>query len=139
MTSTLELPFPFLSDPGGEQAIRPCEVWDAEGEIAQAAQILVTASGDQPFRYVGTDTLDRPTTEELLAAAQELNAAEREIDPAAHAHLDAGPSEKAFQLDLYTYFRGVRSGATSLYERTGAEDAGWAQRLVDDWLRFLAP
>ena len=114
-------------------------MWDAEQEIARAAQILVTPSGDQPFRYVGADTLDRPTTEELLAAAQGLNAAEREVASAVHDHLDVGPSEKAFQLDLYTYFRGVRSGATSLYERTGADDPGRAQRLAEDWLRFLAP
>ena len=114
-------------------------MWDAEAEIARAAQILVTPSGDQPFRYVGVDTLDRPTTEELLAAAQELNAPEREIASTVHNHLEAGPSEKAFQRDLYAYFRGVRGAATYLYERTGADDAGRAQRMADDWLRFLEP
>ncbi len=114
-------------------------MWDAEGEIARAAQVLVAPNGDQPFRHVGVDTLDRPTTEELLVAAQALNAAPREMSSAVHDHLEAGPSEKAFQLDLYTYFRGLRSGATSLYERTGADDPGRAQRLADDWLRFLAP
>ena len=81
--------------------------------------------------------MDRPTTEELLAAAQALNAPALAAGPRVHPHLDAGPSERAFQRDLGTYMRGVRSAAANLHERSGSSEAAQAERMADSMLQSL--
>jgi len=81
--------------------------------------------------------VDRPTTEELLAAAQALNAPAFATGHHVHPHLDAGPSERAFQGDLGTYMRGVRSAAANLHERSGSSEAAQAERMADSMLKHL--
>jgi peroxiredoxin len=69
MVDKLLLPFPILSDPDAT-VIEPWGVLDAaEKGIARPALFLVRADRSIAFEYVGLDFTDRPTDEELFAAA----------------------------------------------------------------------
>jgi peroxiredoxin len=78
MVDKLLLPFPVLSDPDAT-VIEPWGVLNvAEKGIAKPALFLVRPDWSFAYRYVGVDFTDRPTDEELFAAAR---AAQR---PAGH-------------------------------------------------------
>jgi peroxiredoxin len=69
MVDKLLLPFPVLSDPEAT-VIEPWGVLNvAEQAIARPALFLVQPDGTVAYRYVGQDFTDRPTDEELFAAA----------------------------------------------------------------------
>ncbi len=69
MVDKLLLPFPLLSDPEGE-VIRRYGVWnEGEGGIAKPSVFMVQPDRSMTFSYVGEDFADRPTDEELFAAA----------------------------------------------------------------------
>jgi peroxiredoxin Q/BCP len=69
MVEKLLLPFPVLSDPEGE-VIRTWGVWtDAEGGIARPSLFLLRPDGSIAYSYVGSDYADRPSDDELFAAA----------------------------------------------------------------------
>jgi peroxiredoxin len=69
MVDKLLLPFPVLSDPDAS-VIEPWGLLNAaEKGIAKPALFLVQPNRSIAFRYVGQDFTDRPTDEELFAAA----------------------------------------------------------------------
>ncbi len=69
MVDKLLLPFPVLSDPDAT-VIEPWGVLNAaEKGIARPALFLVLPDWSVSFQYVGEDFTDRPTDEELFAAA----------------------------------------------------------------------
>ena len=69
MVDKLLLPFPVLSDPDGVVVERYGVLDTAEKGIARPALFLVLPDLSLAFRYVGEDFSDRPTDEELFAAA----------------------------------------------------------------------
>jgi len=69
MVDKLLLPFPILSDPDAA-VIEPWGVLNAaEKGIAKPALFLVLPDRSIAFEYIGQDFTDRPTDEELFAAA----------------------------------------------------------------------
>ncbi len=72
MVAKLALPFPILSDPDGERAIKPLGVWDADGKMATPATIVLASDGREVYRYVGVDVKDRPNDDEILEALTSL-------------------------------------------------------------------
>ena len=68
MIDNLLLPFPLLSDPDGERAIKPYGLWDEKGRIAVPSIVAVGTDGRVRYFYRGQDFADRPGDEELLAA-----------------------------------------------------------------------
>jgi peroxiredoxin len=73
MVDKLLLPFPILSDPDAK-VIHAYDVWNpGDGGVAKPALFLVRPDLTVAFAYVGTDFADRPTDEELFAAATEAN------------------------------------------------------------------
>jgi peroxiredoxin Q/BCP len=69
MVEKLLLPFSVLSDPEGD-VIRSWGVWtDGEGGIARPSVFLVRPDGSLAYSYVGADYADRPSDEDLFAAA----------------------------------------------------------------------
>jgi peroxiredoxin len=73
MVDKLLLPFPILSDPDAK-VIHAYDVWNpGDGGVAKPALFLVRPDLTVAFAYVGTDFADRPTDEELFAAAPEAN------------------------------------------------------------------
>lgn len=118
MVEKLALPFPILADPGGEDAIKPYGVWDESGKMAKPAIIALAPSGEEVYRYVGVDFMDRPSDDEVLAALAELDlpALATTADPVSHGTPQPGP--RAIKLDnLGVYMRGVRFASTALARR----------------------
>jgi peroxiredoxin len=69
MVDKLLLPFPVLSDPDAT-VIEPWGLLNAaEKGIAKPALFLVLPDRSLAYRYVGRDFTDRPTDDELFAAA----------------------------------------------------------------------
>jgi hypothetical protein len=124
MTEKLELPFPLLSDPDGEGAIRPYGLWDEAGSISRVGTLLLAPDGREVFRHAGVDYADRATEEEILDAVRTLGLAPREPVSGVHAHAAPEPSDEAeTRHELAVYMRGVRSSSKVLYQRTADEDA----------------
>jgi hypothetical protein len=125
MVAKLALPFVVLSDPGGEQAIKPYGVWHEGRPFAKPAIVVVAPDGREVFRYVGADFMDRPDDRDVLAVLESLGLAARPEQPGPIAHLEPQPSARALALEtLAPYMRGVQLAMT-----------GMAERLRDDWDR----
>ncbi len=128
MVDKLVLPFPLLSDPGGDGAIKPYDVWHAERSIARPAIIVLTSDGREVFRYVGVDFMDRPDDGDVLAALDALGLAALPEPAGSAPHLEPQPSPRALALEtLAPYMRGVQMAMS-----------GMAERLRDDWDREQA-
>jgi len=118
MAEKLALPFPILSDPDGERAIKPLGVWDAEGKMATPAIIVLAPDGHEVYRYAGVDFMDRPNDDEILDALSSLGLPATEAPVGTIAHLNPRPGSRATKLDnLAVYMRGVRFASMALAER----------------------
>lgn len=138
LTAKLRLPFPVLSDPDGEGAIKPFGVWHAEEGIARAAVVALAPDGGEVFRHVGIDYADRPVELEVLAAVRALGLPAREDRPGVHPHAEPRPSPRAYAREaLLPYFRGVRGAAKALHGRTGEEHAARVQALAERFVEAL--
>lgn len=118
------LPYPILSDPGGESILKPLDRWnpDERGGIGKPGIFLLALDGTEAFRYRSRDFADRPDDDDLMAALETLSLPPVDLPP---WEPDAAPEEHpdAFRTDAFGgYFRGVRSGATALAMRA-REDA----------------
>ncbi len=69
----LELPFPLLSDPGGEQASKPYRVWHEGESYARPAVVIVSPQGEEVFRQVGGEFSDRLGEPELVEKLRDLH------------------------------------------------------------------
>ena len=118
MVEKLALPFPVLSDPDGEGAIKPLGVWDAEGKMATPAIIVFAPDGHEAYRYASVDFMDRPNDDEILETLSSLGLPATETLTATIAHLDPRPGSRATKLDsLAVYMRGVRFASMALAGR----------------------
>jgi len=114
----LALPFPILSDPDGERAIKPLGVWDDQGKMAMPAIIVLAPNGREVYRYAGVDFMDRPNDDEILEALSSLGLPETETPAGTIAHLDPRPGSRATKLEnLAVYMRGVRFASMALADR----------------------
>ncbi len=118
MVEKLALPFPILSDPDGERAIKPLGVWDEEGKMATPAIIVLAPDGHEVYRYAGVDFMDRPNDDEILEALSSLGLPATETPAGTIAHLDPRPGARATKLEnLAVYMRGVRFASKALADR----------------------
>ncbi len=118
MVEKLALPFPILSDPDGEGAIKPLGVWDAEEKMATPAIIVLAPDGHEVYRYAGVDFMDRPNDDEILETLSSLALPATETPAGTIAHLDPRPGSRATKLDnLAVYMRGVRFASKALADR----------------------
>ncbi len=118
MVEKLALPFPILSDPDGERAIKPLSVWDEEGKMATPAIIVLAPDGHEVYRYAGVDFMDRPNDDEILAALDGLGLPATETPGGTITHLDPRPGARATKLEnLAVYMRGVRFASKALADR----------------------
>ncbi|GAC1315136.1 MAG: hypothetical protein NVSMB16_11940 [Acidimicrobiales bacterium] len=137
------LPFPVVSDPGGDRFLQPLDVWNPaeRGGIAWPAIILFAPDGREVFRMRSHDFADRPGDEDLLVAVQSLRLKAIDLAPA-DAEAEAEDDDGAFRVDAFgSYFRGIRSGTFGLAGRM--VDAGdrqavlamttMAQSFLDHW------
>ena len=118
MGDKLALPFAVLSDPGGERAIKPYDVWHAERSIAKPAIIVLASDGREMYRYVGVDFMDRPDDGDVLGALDALGLSSLPEASGTAPHLDPHPSQRAMPLEtLAPYMRGVQFAMGGMAER----------------------
>lgn len=125
MVEKLLLPFPVLSDPTGDEAIKPFNLWNAKGSMAIPAVLLLAPGGKEVYRYAGIDFMDRPVEAEVITALDQLALPPivEAISTVSFMTPEAGP--RAMNLpDLAVYMRGVRSSSNAL-----------AGSLKNDWDR----
>jgi len=140
MAEKLALPFPVLSDPGGERAIRPYDVWDGPGQMAKPAIVVLAPDGREVYRYVGVDFLDRPNDDAVFAALDDLGLPPIEAATDTVPRLAPAPSGRAYKLtDLGPYMRGVRFSMTAMAGRARDPfDKAEAERTAKMAERFMA-
>ena len=139
MVAKLALPFPVLSDPDGAGASKPFDVWDEGGAMARPALIVLAPDGQEVFRYVGSDFMDRPGDDEVLQTLDGLALPPLAEAPGRVPHLPPTPGRRATKLaDLGVYMRGVRFAMQAMagrardpWDRTEAErTARMAERYI---------
>ncbi|MBW8827661.1 MAG: redoxin domain-containing protein [Acidobacteria bacterium] len=134
------LPFPVVSDPGGERFLQPLDMWnpDEHDGIAWPTLAVFDPDGAEIYRMRSRDFADRPNDTDLLDAVRSLTLPPISLDPAGPT---AEPVEDrvAFRPDAFgAFFRGMRSGLTGLARRlTNEEDRVEAQALADMASSFL--
>lgn len=128
MVEKLGLPFPLLSDPGGERAIRPNGVWHEGESYAKPATVVVAPDGSEAFRQVGDDFADRLIADDMVEALAPL-----ELEPARQeprAPHPPEPSDGAMPVEaMSAYFKGAKFAATAVGMRV-PEAAEASSRLV---------
>ena len=118
MVEKLAVPFPILSDPGGERAIKPLGLWDERGNMATPSIVVFGPDGREAYRYAGVDFMDRPDDDEILDALSSLGLPATETPAGTIAHLDPQPGSGATKLEsLAVYMRGVRFASMALAGR----------------------
>jgi AhpC/TSA family len=137
ITAGRGIPFPILSDPDGEGAIKPFDVWSESETHARPATIVLAPEGQEVLRYVGSDALDRPDPEEALGAVRALRLEALPPELGIHEHLEPVPSARAFPYDLFAYFRGVRSASMTLHSRSGDRHSATVFEMVERMLEDL--
>ncbi len=140
MAEKLALPFPILSDPDGERAIKPCDVWDESGKMATPAIIVLAPDGQEIYRYAGVDFMDRPNDDGILDALSSLNLPSCETPVGTTAHLEPQPGSRATRLEhLGVYMRGVRFASMALSGRARDPfDQAEAERTSQMAERYIA-
>ena len=116
MAAKLRLPFPLLSDPGGEQAIRPYGVWHEGNPYGRPAVVIVAPGARVTFREVGEDFADRLDEDEIIAALARLGLPPVTQDPPVPGQPAPGP--RAVNVAwLPAYLRGGRFAVQALSGR----------------------
>lgn len=115
----------FVSDPGGEQYLRPLGLFDPDerGGIALPGMVIIDPSGTEVYRYEGRDFADRTNDDDIWAALTALDLAP--VDPVPWvAEVDVPDDLGGFfrPTDFGAYFRGNMFGAIAIGRRV--DDAG---------------
>ncbi len=140
MVQKLALPFPILADPGGARVMMAAGGWDDEGKMATPAIVVMAPDGSEAYRYVGTDFMDRPGDDEVLAALDGLGLPPIDVPLEPVPHLPPVPRPRAIMLpDLGTYMRGVRFAMQAIAVRArDAWDRAEAERTAKMAERYVA-
>ncbi len=140
MAEKLALPFPILSDPDGERAIKPFGVWDEAGAMAKPAIVLLAPDGGEAYRYVGTDFMDRPDDGDVLEALVNLDLPPVEPASGVVSTRSPTPGPRATKLaELAIYLRGVRFAMTAMAGRARDPfDRAEAERTATMADRYMA-
>jgi hypothetical protein len=135
------LPFPIVSDPGGERLLQPLDLWNADerGGIGWPALVVLDPDGREVHRMRSRDFADRPTDDDVIEAVRRLQLPP--IDPGA-ADADAEPEEHpdALRTEAFgPYFRGIRFATFALSGRLRDDaDVDETRQMSDMAGSFLA-
>jgi hypothetical protein len=144
MVEKLALPFPLLSDPGGE-LIKRCGLWNDEEGVSEPTIVALDKSGTVQYLYSGgTDFADRPQEESLLyildrvGSDGEYDEGEPEIRVSAEEaeNETVRPDKPAITLEqLQPYYRGVYFATVSMKKKLADEglEEGSLVKRVDDY------
>ena len=115
MVDKLDLPFPLLSDPGGDGLLQALDAYDPveRGGSGRPGIVVVAPDGGPAQRVMARDFADRSTEDEVLAAVRVLD-----LPPTAQPSLTPGeprPGPSAMPVDaLLPYCRGARFAAKAM-------------------------
>jgi hypothetical protein len=129
MVEKLDLPFPLLSDPDGEGAVKPYGVWSEGRRIARPAIVVITPDGAEAVRRESSDFADRPPEEEVLEAVRRLRLPPTTQPRPAPGRPEPGPRALSLAF-LGPYYRGARFAAEALALRV-PEVKEQADRLIE--------
>lgn len=118
MVEKLDLPFPLLSDPDGEEMLKSYDVFNAEerGGIAHPSVIVIRPDGSQVFKEVGRDFADRITEDELLDKVRSLDLPSTSGQSPTPGEPE--PSDTAMPVRAMSpYFRGAKFAAIAMGRR----------------------
>ncbi len=127
------LPFPLVSDPGGEVWLKRFDAFDPEdrGGIALPVVIVVGPDGSEIYRRTSRDFADRQHDEAALAALTDADLPALDPPPGWwESDMDAVDVEGAFTPELYgPHFRGAGFSALAISRRVdgAARDEAVAQ------------
>ena len=141
MVAKLHLPFPLLSDPGGERALRGLGLFSERerGGIAVPAVRVVAPDGRVVYAYTGRDYADRPVNDDVVAALGGLGLAAAEPEPVAPGEPEQGRLRIYPLPTLQVYFRAVRYAAQALGRRMrDPDDQAACARMLAMIERFEA-
>ena len=138
VTRSLELPFPVLSDPDGNGAIRELGAWNEDEERALPALVVIAPDGREVFRHVSSDQADRGREPDALASVRALGLAPQAAHTGVHPHVEPRPTPKAYSRgDLHGFFYGIRSAANVLHRRTDSQEAARLRDMAEGYLKAL--
>ena len=138
-----DLPFPIVSDPGGDTYLRPMGLWnpDERGGIGVPAVVVLDQDSHEIGRIVSRDFADRPPE---LSSVIALTAAAG-LPPIAHRTSWADNTEPlehpgAFRTDAFgTYFRAIQFATQALSSRlTDPDDIAEAKAMQTMCAEFLS-
>lgn len=107
----------FVSDPGGDDYLRPLELFDPaeRGGIALPGMVIVNPDGEEVYRYQGRDFADRTNDDDIWKTLDELNLPP--VDPAPWVPAAGTPADLAGYFkprDFAAYFGGNHFGALAI-------------------------
>ncbi len=117
------LPFPIVSDPGGEHLLQPLEAWNANerGGIGWPTVWLYAPDGRETLRMRSRDFADRPDDDDLLAALRGLALPPIDLPPAPPA-TEPEEHDGALRVEAFgPYFRGIRFDTLALASRLAGD------------------
>jgi hypothetical protein len=121
MNERWHLPFPWVSDPGGERLAKPLDAWNADerGGVFHPLVLLLAPDGEVLVRHRSRDFADRPDDGDVLEALGSLALPPREVPaPWSPEGVQPRPTDGAFRPDAFgAYFRGLRMGTRALASR----------------------
>ena len=134
MVEKLDLPFPLLSDPDGEGAIKPYGVWSEKRRIARPAVVVITPDGLEAARMESSDFADRPPEQEIVDAVRRLGLPPTAQPPPVRGRSEPGPRAMSLAA-LGPYYRGAKFAAEALALRV-PEVREQADRLIEEVERY---
>ena len=140
------IPFPIVSDPGGEHYLKALGLWNAEerGGIAVPALIVIDRDGNEALRHVSRDFADRVHDEDVFQALERKGYPALDPVPGAWKS-EVAPAEEApgaFSPQVYMpLMNGNYFGALALARRITDEaslaevkaHAAMSKSFVDAW------
>lgn len=121
MNRAWDLPFRWVSDPGGERLAQPLGAWNAEdrGGLFHPLVLVVAPDGEVPVEHRSRDFADRPDDSDVLDALAALQLPARPVPRGwSPAGVEPQPTDNAFRPEAFgAYFRGLRFGTRALAGR----------------------
>ncbi len=125
MNRTWQLPFRWVSDPGGEALARPLDSWNADerGGLFHPLVLLVAPDGERLVEHRSRDFADRDDDSDVLAALDRLGLPPRDEPAPWDPGVEPQPTPNAFRPDAFgPYFRGIRFMSLALAGRMREPD-----------------
>ena len=118
MADRWHVPFPIVSDPGGERFLKSLDLWNADerGGIAVPALLVISPQGEEVYRVRSRDFADRVNDADALSTLEKQGYPPLDPPPPAwQSQVDPEIDRAAYKPEFFgPYFRGNRFAAVAL-------------------------